>query len=100
GGGSLVWGGPFYLSAQAPLELTPVQQPHPPLWYGVVSPDSAERAARRGLNVVTNTRTATVRAVADRYWSSCDAKAAETLKFGMNRFIVVADTDEAALEIA
>jgi len=31
-----------------PLELEPLQKPHPPLWYGAHSPDSAERAALSG----------------------------------------------------
>ena len=34
--------------------MEPFQKPHPPLWYGAHSPDSAERAARKGLNIVTN----------------------------------------------
>src|SRR6266513_2827121 len=35
-----------------PLAIPPLQKPHPPLWYGVHSPEAAERAARRGMNVV------------------------------------------------
>src|SRR5258707_6319355 len=34
-----------------PLAIPPLQKPHPPLWYGVHSPEAAERAARRGMNV-------------------------------------------------
>src|SRR5262249_26691217 len=37
-----------------PMELAPLQQPHPPLWYGVHSTDSAERAARLGFNIACN----------------------------------------------
>ena len=36
-----------------PMEIEPLQKPHPPIWYGVHMPDSAERAARRNLNVVS-----------------------------------------------
>ena len=36
-----------------PMEFEPRQKPHPPIWYGVHAPDSAERAARRNLNVVS-----------------------------------------------
>ena len=36
------------------MEIEPLQKPHPPLWYGAHSPDSAERAARKGLHMVTN----------------------------------------------
>src|SRR2546426_10576558 len=35
-----------------PLAIPPLQKPHPPLWYGVHSPEAAERVARRGMNVV------------------------------------------------
>ena len=35
------------------MELEPLQKPHPPIWYGVHSVDSAERAARKGLHVVS-----------------------------------------------
>ena len=36
-----------------PMEMQPLQKPHPPIWYGAHAPDSAARAARRALNVVT-----------------------------------------------
>ena len=36
-----------------PMELEPLQKPHPPVWYGVHSVVSAERAARQGLNIVS-----------------------------------------------
>ena len=39
--------------SDVPMEIAPLQKPHPPIWYGVHSPDSAERAARRGLNTVS-----------------------------------------------
>src|SRR5204862_544436 len=35
-----------------PLAIPPLQQPHPPLWYGVHSPQAGERAARRGMHVI------------------------------------------------
>ena len=37
-----------------PMELTPLQRPHPPLWYGVHSTESAERAARLGFSIACN----------------------------------------------
>ena len=40
--------------SDVPMELKPLQRPHPPIWYGAHSPDSAERAARRRLNVINN----------------------------------------------
>ena len=39
-----------------PIELHPVQRPHPPLWYGVARPDSTAWTARHGMNIVCNGR--------------------------------------------
>ena len=46
--------GEFFRFKNVPMELAPFQQPHPPLWYGVVNPDSAERAAKAGMNIISN----------------------------------------------
>ncbi len=77
------------------MELAPLQKPHPPLWYGAHSPDSAERAARKGLNIVTNDMPDNARAIIARYRRdlarACKDPAAPP-KMGMVRFIVVADT--------
>ncbi len=45
--------GKHFTVDNVPMELEPLQKPHPPIWYGVHMPDSAERAARRKLNVVS-----------------------------------------------
>ena len=50
-----------------PLAVPVLQKPHPPLWYGVHSPQSAERAARAGMNVMTLDWAAQMRACTDRY---------------------------------
>ena len=49
------------------MELEPLQKPHPPLWYGVHSPESAERAARRALNIVSLDPAAPTRSFTDRF---------------------------------
>ena len=33
---------------QVPMEIGPLQKPHPPLWYGVHANDSAARCAQAG----------------------------------------------------
>jgi alkanesulfonate monooxygenase SsuD/methylene tetrahydromethanopterin reductase-like flavin-dependent oxidoreductase (luciferase family) len=88
---------------RVPQQIEPLQKPHPPLWYGAHSPDSAERAARKGLNVVNNDMPAITRATIARYrevWRELNGAAAPAPKMGMVRFIVVADTDAAALKSA
>jgi alkanesulfonate monooxygenase SsuD/methylene tetrahydromethanopterin reductase-like flavin-dependent oxidoreductase (luciferase family) len=85
-----------------PMEIEPFQKPHPPLWYGAHSPDSAERAARKGLHMVSNDVPAMTRASIARYrevWGSLH-DAAPAPKIGMVRFVVVAETDAAALAVA
>jgi alkanesulfonate monooxygenase SsuD/methylene tetrahydromethanopterin reductase-like flavin-dependent oxidoreductase (luciferase family) len=88
--------------ADVPMEIRPLQQPHPPIWYGVHSPDSAERAARRGLNTVSLDPPADTRASTERYRATWNAlhPGAALPKLGLGRFIVVAPTDAEALRLA
>jgi alkanesulfonate monooxygenase SsuD/methylene tetrahydromethanopterin reductase-like flavin-dependent oxidoreductase (luciferase family) len=99
---TLTWKGRYDQFENVPMQLAPLQKPHPPLWYGAHSPDSAERAARRGLNIVTNDMPASARRIIARYreiWSACRESVA-LAKMGVVRFIVVADTDADAMTIA
>ncbi len=86
-----------------PMEIEPLQKPHPPIWYGVHMPDSAERAARRNLNVVSLDPPAETRLSIDRYrtiWPQMHAPTAPFPKLGLGRFVVVAPTDAEALALA
>jgi alkanesulfonate monooxygenase SsuD/methylene tetrahydromethanopterin reductase-like flavin-dependent oxidoreductase (luciferase family) len=99
----LTFKGQYDTFEKVPMELEPLQKPHPPLWYGAHSPDSAERAARKGLNMVNNDVPAVTRATIARYrdvWREVNGGNAPVPKMGMVRFIVVADTDDAALDTA
>jgi alkanesulfonate monooxygenase SsuD/methylene tetrahydromethanopterin reductase-like flavin-dependent oxidoreductase (luciferase family) len=94
--------GEFFHFANVPMELTPLQHPHPPIWQGIASPDSAERAARAGRNFVSLSSSTETRALTDRYrkgWRESHGEAALP-KLGLGRFIVVAETDAAALALA
>jgi alkanesulfonate monooxygenase SsuD/methylene tetrahydromethanopterin reductase-like flavin-dependent oxidoreductase (luciferase family) len=99
---TLTWKGRYDQFENVPMEMEPFQKPHPPLWYGAHSPDSAERAARKGLNMVTNDMPDNARAIVARYrqiWR--DVQGPATLpKMGVVRFIVVADSDAKAMTIA
>ena len=89
--------------SDVPMELQPVQKPHPPIWYGVHAPDSAERAARRGLNVVSLDPPNETRLAMERYrtiWRQVHARATGLPKLGLGRFIVVAPSDAVALTLA
>jgi len=98
----LTWKGRYDQFADVPMELAPLQKPHPPLWYGAHSPESAERAARAGLHIVTNDMPDRTRAITDRYreiWSAT-RRTALLPKMGMVRFVLVAETDSVAMAIA
>ena len=101
-GGTVNWNGRYDRFENVPMELRPLQQPHPPLWYGAHSPDSAERAARRGLNIVTNDMPDNARAIIGRYrevWSELRS-GTQPPKTGLVRFIVVGESDDTAMAIA
>jgi alkanesulfonate monooxygenase SsuD/methylene tetrahydromethanopterin reductase-like flavin-dependent oxidoreductase (luciferase family) len=85
-----------------PMEMTPLQKPHPPIWYGVHANDSAARSARQGLNVISLDVVAATRGFSDSYraaWKETD-RAGPLPKFGLGRMLVVADTDAEALRLA
>jgi alkanesulfonate monooxygenase SsuD/methylene tetrahydromethanopterin reductase-like flavin-dependent oxidoreductase (luciferase family) len=92
--------GQYFRFKNVPMELTPYQQPHPPLWYGVVNPDSAERAAKAGMNFISNATAAAVKAKVARYSATHKpTPGGPAPKMGMNRYMVLADSEEKALEI-
>jgi len=41
-----------YRYFEVPMALGPMQQPYPPLWFGALSSDSLDQAARYGCNIV------------------------------------------------
>jgi alkanesulfonate monooxygenase SsuD/methylene tetrahydromethanopterin reductase-like flavin-dependent oxidoreductase (luciferase family) len=99
----LDFAGKHFSFTDVPMVLAPLQKPHPPLWYGVHSPNSAARAARRALNVIDLDPTVDAVLAIDSYrstWRSLHGNSAPLPKVGLGRFIVVADTDEAALRLA
>ena len=98
----MTWQGRYDRFENVPMEMTPLQKPYPPMWYGAHSPDSAERAANKGFNIVTNDGPGNARSIIDRYrqvWQRTQNQNAMP-KAGLVRFIVVAETDGDALTIA
>jgi alkanesulfonate monooxygenase SsuD/methylene tetrahydromethanopterin reductase-like flavin-dependent oxidoreductase (luciferase family) len=86
-----------------PMEIAPLQQPHPPVWYGVHAPESAERAGRRNLNVVSLDPPNETRLAIERYravWREVHAGMRQLPKLGLGRFVVVGATDGEAMAIA
>jgi alkanesulfonate monooxygenase SsuD/methylene tetrahydromethanopterin reductase-like flavin-dependent oxidoreductase (luciferase family) len=99
---SLTFHGEFFHVEDVPMELAPLQKPHPPIWYGVHAPDSAARAARNGWQVVSLDPPGETLTAFDSFRAAWrDARGAAPLTLmGLGRFVVVAGTDAAALAIA
>lgn len=80
-----------------PLLVEPFQKPHPPLWYGIHSPDSAARAARMGSNVVSLDTAEETRTFADSFrdaWAAEHGALDDLPLIGLGIFVHV-DADEA-----
>ncbi len=100
---TLTFAGKFHTFRDTPIELEPVQRPHPPLWYGASDPASVPWAAQNRVNVVCNGPVEMVRGVVERYraeWLAAGNKAAELPLIAMTRHVVIADSDEHAMTIA
>jgi alkanesulfonate monooxygenase SsuD/methylene tetrahydromethanopterin reductase-like flavin-dependent oxidoreductase (luciferase family) len=100
---TLSFRGEFFSFDNIPMELEPLQKPHPPVWYGVHSVASAERAAREGFHVVSLDTAHETRGYADRYrkvWQETQGNIRGMPKIGISRFVVIADSNEEALEAA
>ena len=92
-----------------PMELCPLQQPYPPLWYPTHVPESVVYAAKHGYNFVSLGAAAQLRQNIDLYWETWEAHkhdqgrlnghVAEP-KVGALRQVFVADTYEEALAAA
>ena len=95
--------GKHYTYDDVPVCVTPFQKPHPPMWYGIHSPESAARAASKGLNVISLDHAELTRTFTDSYRERLlhlgKGDEPEPL-IGIGRFIVLAETDDEALDIA
>lgn len=103
GKSELSFKGKFYRFDKVPVTLAPVQRPRPPLWYGLIHPETTVWAAANDANVVTLVLAPEARQIVDRYraeWAKL-GKAAEDLPLiGTSRHLVIAETDAAAMAIA
>lgn len=94
--------GKYFNFTNVPMELRPLQQPHPPLWYATNSPESAARAAQKDMNLATLVASAEARPVVDAFRTAWNAahggKGLKMPKVGVARNLYVGDSDEKALE--
>lgn len=95
--------GEFYRFKDVPQQLAPLQRPHPPIWYGLSNPESAEFAAEYRFNVVSNAAPAAVRVITDRYRAAWERRGNDPARIpymGTARHVVIADSDAEAVTIA
>jgi alkanesulfonate monooxygenase SsuD/methylene tetrahydromethanopterin reductase-like flavin-dependent oxidoreductase (luciferase family) len=98
----LTFNGTYYQFDDMPMMMKTVQQPLPQLWYGLHSPESAERAAPRDFNMVSLDGIDVARPTGKRFrevWDETHPNGPEP-KIGLCRFIVIAEDDEKAADIA
>ena len=95
--------GKFYEFEDFKVMIRPVQQPHPPLWYGLGSPGSAVWAAANNVNVVSLAPAHVAAKPFAKYaeeWAAAGKAEADRPLFGINRHIVIAPTEAEARAIA
>ena len=104
GAETLDFEGEFHTFRGVPLAMRPLQQPHPPLWYGVLKPETAEWTAREGMHIVCgNGPVEEVRACVDRYrniWQESATPGTPMPLMGLTRQLVIGPTDAAAMQVA
>ena len=96
----LTFSGEFYRFNNVPMVLKPMQRPHPPLWYGVVTPDAAYWAAFESAHIVTLLPPAPARTIIDRYrqeWKNFGKAHDELPLMGLSRHVVLAETESVAI---
>lgn len=89
-----------------PMELKPLQQPHPPIWYPSSYPAGAEWGGTNGYQMVTLGGVEHAKSVLDAYRGALKINGNANPKFdggaamGISRQVIVADTDAEALKLA
>lgn len=105
----LTHNGKYYQYDNAPIEIRPYQQPHPPLWYAASNPESVIWTAKNAINMLNGGAAPSAKSNIDLYWLTWSDFKDDLARInsnvtaprvGLNRQIFVADSDEEAYEIA
>lgn len=95
--------GEFFKYRDYLVQARPLQQPHPPIWYGAPGAEAIMWGVARGINVVSLGPASRARAISNRYrkeWAELGRRPATLPRIGITRHIVVADTDAEAEKLA
>ncbi len=94
--------GKYFDYKNVPIELRPLQQPHPPLWYGTANPQTATLAARQNANIVSLQPAAEARIPIQRYkeeWEAAHGGCGKKMPHaGLTRHVYVGENDRQAEE--
>jgi alkanesulfonate monooxygenase SsuD/methylene tetrahydromethanopterin reductase-like flavin-dependent oxidoreductase (luciferase family) len=101
--------GPHFTYKNVPMALKPLQQPHPPFWYGSSNTIGAAWSGERGMHFAANGPTGLAKANIAAYRDALAKGPGPAVpkpefrggtSIGLLRHIVVAETDAEALRIA
>jgi len=95
--------GEYFQVRDFPMALQCLQQPRPPLWYGLGHPEGAVWAASVAANVMSLRPAPVAREALDRYrleWQKLGRSEADLPFMGVARHVVVAETDAEAAAAA
>lgn len=106
---SLTYSGKHFNYKNVPMELRPLQQPHPPIWYPSSNPGGSAYAGQNGFHYCTLGSVEAAKPNIDAFKEAYAKRGAPIgperpfpggAAIGISRQVTLADTDEAALKIA
>ncbi len=101
--GPVSFAGEHYRVAELPPTARPLQLPRPPLWFGASRPDRAGWCAEHALNVMSLVSAQRTRQTTDGFrerWAQLGRDQAQVPHLGVNRHLVLADSESEALRVA
>src|SRR3984957_10830120 len=93
--------GRYFSMHEVPITLSPVQKPHPPLWYGTTKPETARWAAENSINIACVGKSSAIWAITDAYRARWIPRPPQFMPLlGMVRMVVIAGSDPEARALA
>jgi alkanesulfonate monooxygenase SsuD/methylene tetrahydromethanopterin reductase-like flavin-dependent oxidoreductase (luciferase family) len=97
----LTYSGRYFSMDDVPITLSPIQTPHPPLWYGAMKPETGRWAAENSINIACVGKSTTIRAITDAYRAHWKTRPTQLMPLlGMVRVVVIAESDAQARALA
>jgi alkanesulfonate monooxygenase SsuD/methylene tetrahydromethanopterin reductase-like flavin-dependent oxidoreductase (luciferase family) len=98
---TLTYSGRHFNITDVPITLSPIQKPHPPLWYGAMKPETARWAAQNSINIACVGKSSSIRTITDAYRAHWSTRPTQTMpQLGMVRIVVIARSDTEARALA